>query len=183
MKSNKIALVDVCDVAISLHDETLKHANIKIESPKSWNIFDELTRDETRRVLKLWNEPQFWKELSIIENARSGIEGLRHQGYRVVWVTSPWYSCSHWVKIRLEFLKKNFDSNHEDVIFTSSKYLIPGDLFIDDRPKHIKTWQAFNANGRAVMFKTKFNNHFEWDEKCLWSKEGFRLCSDTTKIL
>jgi len=174
MKKDLIALVDVCDVAVDLHNETMRLAELNLPLDKiiEWDMFNQISEKECKRVLSLFDSPEFWKDLPPVPGVHDGIRALQNDGYRVVWVTSPWFSCPNWENIRRDWLNRHFGTTHHDVIFTSSKYLVKGDIFIDDRPKHVRMWQAANPNGEAWLFDGFFNRHFDWPRRGRWSKSG-----------
>lgn len=176
MKNEKTALIDVCDVSVDLHNETIKAAELDLneEQIKSWDLFSVINEDECERVLNLFNNPEFWRHLPPVPGVHEGVEGLRSQGYRIQWVTSPWHSCKNWEGIRRIWLEEQglVKDMIKDVTFTTEKYMIAGDIFIDDRPKHVKLWQAKHRNKQAWLFDSIFNRHFSWKRRGVWSPEG-----------
>lgn len=60
----------------------------------------------------------------------------------------------HWVFERTEWLKEHFDIDLRHVIHTSSKYLVHGDVFLDDKPDHVEGWRREHPNGLAMLWHT-----------------------------
>jgi 5'(3')-deoxyribonucleotidase len=48
----------------------------------------------------------------------------------------------------------NFSIFH-DVVFTTRKYLVRGDVLIDDKPKHLQQWLTHNLYG--IVFDWPYN--------------------------
>lgn len=171
----KIALVDVCDVVVDLHNETIRQLKLEIpERITGWDMFDILPASDCARIKDMFDTPDFWRGLPPTPGAIRGVQALRNQGYRVHFVTSPWITCPGWDDIRREWLGQNLDAHPvHDITFTSQKDLLTaGDLLIDDRPKHIKAWQAANPGKKAWLFDIVFNRWFDWEHRCTWGKDG-----------
>lgn len=177
MKEQRLALVDVCDVIVSLRQSVLETANIIIrpEDCTQWDLFNIINEEECVRVMKLFDDPEFWRSLPPVKGAHEGIEGLRSQGYKIHFLTSPWYTCENWEGIRRAWLSEQFSWFHPlDMTSTSEKFRFDGDILIDDRPKHIKMWQATHPNHEAWVFDVSFNRFFSWPRRCAWTSEGIR---------
>lgn len=172
----KVALIDVCDVAVDLCNTTILQAGLKIDfsKVKTWDMFAVISKEECARVIDLFNTPEYWRYLPPVPGVHEGIEGLRRQGYKIQWVTSPWHSCKNWEGIRRIWLQEQglVKDMVRDVTITSEKYMIDGDIFLDDRPKHVKLWAAKHPERRSYMFDMKFNHHVEWNHRARWCKEG-----------
>jgi 5'(3')-deoxyribonucleotidase len=171
----KLALVDVCDVVVDLRPATIKAAgiNLDLESCNEWDIFNLISETDGLKVKELFNDPEFWRSLPPVKNAKEGIEGLRASGYDVHFLTSPWYTCKDWEGVRRAWLTEHFSWFHPlDMTATAYKYRFKGDILIDDRPKHVKTWQAAHPQGQAWTFDMDFNRFFQWSNRCVWGKEG-----------
>lgn len=172
----KIALCDVCDVAVDLHNTTIRSANLKLDMEKitDWDIFDMISDEECERVIKLFNDPEFWRHLPPVPGVHEGLEGLKEQGYTIRWVTSPWFTCDNWENIRRTWLKEQFGTSPLDITFTAEKFRVDGDILIDDRPKHVRLWRAAHPNKTAWLFDTPFNRFFKWPNRCVWSLAGIK---------
>lgn len=172
----KVALLDVCDVSCDLHRSVIElaHLNIDLANVKDWDIFNTITDDERERVLKLFNEQDFWRNLPPVPNVHEGIEGLKREGYIIRWVTSPWFTCENWEGIRRTWLNEQFGTHPLDITFTSEKFRVRGDILIDDRPKHVSLWQAAHPEGKAFLFDSPFNRYFEWNPRGIWAACGIK---------
>ena len=177
MTYEKMAAIDVCDVAVDLHTATIEQLNLKLPSPVTdWDLFSMLPKEDCARVLKLFNDPEFWRALPAVPGVHEGIEGLKRQGYKIHWVTSPWADCPNWEGIRRTWLneQKLINDVIHDITFTSQKYRFAADMFVDDRPKHVKLWGAMNPSKPSLLFHTIFNENYPWDQRIRWAKDGIQ---------
>jgi 5'(3')-deoxyribonucleotidase len=173
----KIALIDVCDVAAKLSEAAIREAKLTIDfsKVKTWDLFEIISDDEKDRVHKLFNNPEFWRSLEPTEHIHAGLEALKQGGFKIKWVTSPWYSCESWESVRRAWLFEQFKTNPLDITITADKYLVDGDMLIDDRPKHVESWKKKrlrNKNKHAILFDTNFNQFFDWPDRRTWTKFG-----------
>lgn len=81
---------------------------------------------------------------------------LRNAGHEIIVVTSAYESCRSWESVRREWLLRNFGIPCHDVIVTSRKDLVHGDLLIDDKPAHVAAF-----HGDAALFDLPHNRGFD----------------------
>lgn len=167
---DQITLLDV-DGPCALFDlTTIKAVNPNITEQNmreldDWDIFKLFNPEELKRCYKLLEDPQFWMSLPANEPAQRAVSKIREIGGKVVFVTSPWDGCKEWDYTRRLWLKKHFDAKgREDVIITSAKDLVYGELFIDDKLTTVQAWSArWKKNGKqAVLFETNTNFKSDW---------------------
>ena len=110
---------------------------------------------ERQRKYEIFNTSGFWENIPIYDKAAKVMERLCKK-HDVFIVSAPWLDAPDcyiqkrkWVEKHLPF----FDVSK--IIFTSHKYLLQGDIMIDDCPEHIinnkcrwtiKMWYPFNEN-------------------------------------
>lgn len=174
----RIALIDVCDVVVDLRPPTIKLAGLKLrpQDCTQWDIFNLINEEECIRVMKLFDDPEFWRHLPPVKGVHEGIEGLMRQDYKIHFLTSPWYTCENWEGVRRTWLAEQFKWFHPlDMTATAYKFRFDGDLLIDDRPKHVKMWQATHPTKEAWAFDMDFNKTFKWPRRCTWDPTGIRI--------
>lgn len=173
LKEKMVALVDVDSVVLDLNRAFLEPLGIMIPPEKitDWDVFGLISETDRKRVFALFNDPKFWEDPPIVPGAQEGIRALQEK-YRIVWVTSPWYDCLDWENIRRRWLAEKFGTTNGDVIITEQKYMIDGDILVDDRPKHIEKWQKAHPKGQAWLFDSPFNKFWDWSRRCRWGLRG-----------
>lgn len=72
-------------------------------------------------------------------------------------VTSPFSGNKTWVHERDASLKRWFDIPHKHVLHAQSKHIVRGDLFVDDKDKHIIDWSAHHPDGQGFLWDTPHN--------------------------
>jgi 5'(3')-deoxyribonucleotidase len=70
-------------------------------------------------------------------------------------VTSPYSAARLWTFERLRWLERHFGFSKYDVIFAKRKYLVRGDVMIDDGPHNIE--EFVNRGGRGVLIHQPWN--------------------------
>jgi 5'(3')-deoxyribonucleotidase len=88
-----------------------------------------------------------------------GLVGCLNDIGKVYIVTAPYNSSAYWHGERLASLSRNFGIKADDVIFTSKKSLVRGDVLIDDNIHHIDTWKESNPEGIPVWVRTPENSN------------------------
>lgn len=116
-----------------------------------------LTIEQLVAAHKLLNSNRFVQYLPVIEGAIDAIKAIKKAGHRVIWCTAPWLSSKTWDYDRRTWLQKNFKTQPTDCILAHQKQLIRGDVFIDDKPKHVLEWRAQNPKGIALLFSQPWN--------------------------
>lgn len=99
---------------------------------------------------------EFCRTLPVIEGAQEAVAFLSQIG-KVYIVTATWRACAGWEKARRDWLKEHFGIHPRDVISTSEKHLVRGDLFIDDKPNQVSAWSEANPFGAARLFHRPHN--------------------------
>jgi 5'(3')-deoxyribonucleotidase len=84
-------------------------------------------------------------------------------------VTTPFHSSPTWAYERTEWLSRHFGIHAERVIHTAAKELVRGDLFVDDKPSHILSWQQSNKDGVSILWEAT------WNSKDRYHHPGSRL--------
>ena len=155
-----IVLLDVDGVLANFSQHVIDCAGVTgftFDDVTNWDIFSLL--GERGRVVKdeMLPSASWWLSLPVLEGAQEGVAKLREIASEVVFVTSPWLSCEQWSTVRRCWLKKHFGADPEDVIITSKKHLIRGDMFIDDKASTVEEWQAANPRGHAWVYDAPYN--------------------------
>ena len=76
-------------------------------------------------------------------------------------VTVPVYTSLTWVYERTGWLKEHFGIDSKHIVYTASKELVSGDIFIDDRPEYTSAWKEHNPNGISVLWSQEYNKQHD----------------------
>ena len=152
---------DVDGVVADFVKGTLEHLDypLRPEDVTEFYINNLLSKEDDEKAKALHNDPEFCLNLPLIPGAKEGIGRLRQLGYRIVWVTSPLESCPGWETARRAWLRKHFHAKKygDGIIFTSDKDLVPGECFLDDKPKHVKKWKKAWPQGKGMLYDAPYN--------------------------
>jgi len=132
--------------------------NVKIEDITSWDMslaYPGLTDDELQGPTY---DDSIWEEVQPIKDASLVLEKLKNKGHDIIIVTaSPYQSLDS--KMRNHLFKYFPFIKWRDVIITSHKELVSGDVLIDDGLHNI-----LNTNAIRVLFDAPYNRDVD-DEK------------------
>ena len=130
-------LVDMDDTIEQLLKEWIRSVNEKfgrsaaVDEVKSWNVAAVYPGLSWEDVYMVTVEPGFWGRVEPIPGAAEGLKKLMERGHDVMIVTATYYESVP-EKMR-DLLFKYFPFlSWDQVIITSRKQLIRGDVLIDD---------------------------------------------------
>jgi len=122
----------------------LGYPDIRRERVTQWDIADCLDVP-TSVIYNLAGREGFCEGLDVLPGAVALIQMLREHG-KVYFATSPIWSARTWMYERTRWLKEHFDAKPGEVLHTSAKELVRGDMLIDDKPQTVERWAL--AQGR-----------------------------------
>jgi len=158
--------------------EDLTGVRHDISELRSWEIFQSIgDRDLGDRTYNAMNEPGFCLErVHPLPGAVEGIARIRERCDLFI-LTAPFRS-GFWLHERLAWLETHMGIPRDSVVFARQKRLVRGDLFVDDNPHHVRSW---DRNRRACtgegfvwdqpynrLEMTKLNRMHGWDELDAW---------------
>lgn len=164
------AIIDVDGVVADFTDHLLQavSAKLTLQDITDWDIFRFMSEHEKKHAHHVLEQPSFWISQPVIDGAKEGIQRIRDDGYTVIWCTSPWVSCTSWASVRRAWLKQHFAAAHDEVVVSARKDLLRGDLFIDDKPQHVFSWEAMNGTG-SYLFNAPYNQSHDWPRLDGWA--------------
>ena len=124
---------------------------------RDWDVsiaFPTLTREQVFAPLR---EDEFWKTVQPIDGAAEVLEWAIKEGHEVYIVTTSWYYA---LKSKMEnVLFRHFPFiTWNQVIITSNKQMIRGDMLIDDAPHNLE-------NGKYVRVLMTAPHNLNYDAK------------------
>lgn len=76
-------------------------------------------------------------------------------------VTSPWDS-PHWMPERSAWLVEHFGFSHKQISHIHDKFIVVGDVLVDDKHANVKLWQEEYPDGLAVLWRMGHNRDDAW---------------------
>lgn len=158
-------LVDCDDVMNNLCDAWVAELNdlygtsVSPEDIKEWDLCSAFkTLSKNKILLPLYWE-SFWESVTPKEGAAEGIQRLLHDGHEVIVLTDS--SINTIVpKSRLMLFKHFPFLSQKDLIITSRKDLVRGDVLIDDAPHNF----AGCNRKLGILFSAMHNRSFDADK-------------------
>ena len=157
MSNKKTVLLDVDGVLADFAGELLRWAGPQFtrDQPTEWDLTKALGIEARQTLFDEYaSEPGFCESLPLIDGAQEFVESLRRVAHIVI-VTSPYSAARLWTFERLRWLDKHFGISKHDVIFAKRKYLVRGDIMIDDAPHNID--QFVFVGGRGILVSQPWN--------------------------
>lgn len=143
-------ITDIDDVVKDLHGFIFHQIHqvtgelIKREAFNDWDIFAKLSPGLTAIKDHWMAKEGTVTALQTLPGALETLETLRSK-HHVIAVTSPYSESKTWVWERQIDLK-NLGFKKNDTIFSSGKFHVPADVFIDDCPDNCINWHQAHPN-------------------------------------
>ncbi len=116
--------------------------------------------DITEEAYRLMKVPGFCRDIPVFPGAEDGMARLK--GYADIFVvTSPLGDAPLWAGEREKWLWKYFGITRKRIVSAPTKYVIAGDIFVDDKTSALVEWERFH-DGIAVQWTTPHNLNDGW---------------------
>ncbi len=142
------ALIDIDDTIADLITVWLRRYNrkykdnLKKESLTDWNLALFTKPECGNRIFEFIESPNLYNYIKPMPLALDGISALRNLGFEIVYNT---YSTNGAAGSKFRWLQKHgFWKKEDHYIETKSKFLIKGDLMIDDGWHNIEKFAGFS---------------------------------------
>lgn len=154
-------LVDMDDTIENLGLAWVDYLNRKYDKNvswydiKAWDMqipYPDLTKEQIYGAL---SEEELWDNVTAKEDAPYYLKKLIDEGNDIFIVTASWYSTIHTKMVRCLFKLFPF-LNWNQVIVTSNKQMIKGDILLDDNPENIIGGDYF-----GILFTAPHNIAFD----------------------
>lgn len=117
----------------------------------TWDVFDTVDHRYREATYERWTAPGWCKAIKPYPEALAAIPRLR-QVADVRFVTAP-LRGPHWMWERDRWLREHFEARSEDIVFTKAKYLVMGDVFVDDNAENVLQWALVHPAGTGVVWE------------------------------
>lgn len=129
------------------------------ELATKWNVEKcyEMTPAEEAKVVRRFASSGFCSNIPPFPDAIDGVRALREIADVYV-VTAPFEVSPTWRNERDQWLARHFGFRAAtQVIHTESKFLVKGDVFVDDKPLNVIEWQAAHPSGHGFLWRQPYN--------------------------
>lgn len=130
--------------------------NVTISDIKDWDTH-KFTPKAGRDLYKLLT-PDLFRNLDPYDGAINAVNYIRNLGHEVVFVTSAPKGTE---LAKIDWVEKYFSwASRGDIIFAKKKYLIKGDIFIDDAPHNLVQYREFNPKAIIYSIEHPYNKDY-----------------------
>ena len=173
MKKKPLVLLDVdgilADFIGSVLDIIKKETGIEFyeNNIKTFEMFEDLKTSKyniKNICYKHFKKPKYALKLKLLDGSVQAVERIKELADIHV-VTTPMHMNPTWTFEREQWLKKHFNIDYKDITFTSKKYLLKGDVLIDDNEFNVRSWSKENPNSKAFLWSKSYNEHINDLEK------------------
>lgn len=129
-----------------------------------WLIEKALGMDDvqTQELYQHIIEEGWCRALPAYEHAAESISKIREYA-TIVPLTAHFHDSKTWAWERDEWIFAHLGISKTDVIHTHRKFQVDGDVLIDDKPSHLRTWRARRPSRCAILFQRTYNKGDGWD--------------------
>lgn len=136
------------------------------EEITQWDVFAATGKKQHEHILTdAVTRGGFCASLPVLAESQDGVEKLRKLGDVYV-VTSP-FDAPSWVYERTKWLEKFFGFTKKQIVNTAAKYVVAGDVLIDDSERNLKEWKEhmdeLGIDALPVLLDSPWNRHVDHD--------------------
>jgi 5'(3')-deoxyribonucleotidase len=155
-RARKRILLDVDDV---LGDFTTPFLQIlshhtkrawTIDDFSSWDLFTAIPAEFRETVLGELEKPGWCRSIKPTEGSVEAVREL--QSFCDVYVVTSPYHTETWVYERTLWLREHFQIDFPHTVFTAAKYVVVGDVLVDDKPLNIEKWLEHHPHGTGMLW-------------------------------
>lgn len=160
-------LENLCDIWIQCINER-NGTNVHIDDIKEWNMPKHFPGIESKDVFEPLFDKEMWKRVKPLPGAVKYLKKIIDDGHKVVVVTA---SHQDTVSYKLNYvLFKYFPYlSTNDVIVTSQKQLIRGDILIDDAPHNLE-----GGSYIGVLMSAPHNRDYDADKNGFFRADNWK---------
>lgn len=128
--------------------------NLSAEQVQSWEIHRHAKFGY--KIYEIINRDGFYEELDPLPGAITAVNKIRDMGHKLLFVTASMKNPNA-AAGKLRWVMNNLDTDRKDVIIAHNKYLIKGDVFIDDSPSNIKSYREHWPSSKILTISYPYN--------------------------
>jgi 5'(3')-deoxyribonucleotidase len=118
-----------------------------------------ISRDDAERAYEVAKKPEFCLNLPVFQGTQKGVARL--QEFATVYIVTTPLDGIYWASEREEWLYDNFGISRKCVVSTPAKYLVSGDVIVDDKTITLVQWLKYQS-GLAVQWEQPHNRNDGW---------------------
>jgi len=164
------------------HQTNIRNSDIKVWN-KEYALKSQIPSLTTSDVFVPFNTDGFFRNLPIMPGARTALEQMKALGWRAVIVTSlprRQYRPGQIIQEKLEWLAEHLSGviRARDVVATPEKYLVSGDVLIDDAEHNLELFR-----GPTIAFDQPWNQHAKSTSRIENWFQSIRACEEIFRRL
>ena len=122
----------------------------------TWDLFETVDRRYLGAMETHWAQPGWCRAIPVFEGAQEAILALREVA-DVYFVTAQMLHAPYWMWERVQWLKEHFAAEDRHIVLTLAKYLIDGDVLVDDKASNVISWANAHPTKLGVLWTQPTN--------------------------
>jgi len=170
MKKRKRFLLDVDGILADFVQAAVKVMSdisgktIMTDDVKQWEVTEVLESHEMREFCKqAFCSAGFCSSLEIYDGAQAAVEEIRKY-CDLYFVTAPMHKNPTWMPERVKWLQTHFGVDPNHVCFVYDKFIVEGDIMLDDSSRNLIGWKDHHNPDRVALFWNRPYNLTEPDQ-------------------
>jgi 5'(3')-deoxyribonucleotidase len=140
----------------------------------TWDVLDSIGWEYEETAQQVYNAPGFCSSIEPFEEAIDAmIEIRRYASVHIV--TSPMRKSPTWRQERDDWVHEHLCLDPRRVMHTSTKYIVRGALYVEDKIEHVIDWLNYSSNGSAVLWGHQYSKGISKEHQSLLSAHGPRF--------
>lgn len=149
-----------CNWSGAVSDVVFRHTGEPLDLSK-WFERKDLPKEVRGKVMAEIAGPGFCFKFDPLPGAKEAVDELRAAGCDVQFVTSLW-DCPTWVYDRNRWLRKHgFCAAPSGVTYTKDKWVVYGDIFVDDKVSNVLAWRKAWPGHMGIVWAQPWNADYE----------------------
>lgn len=139
------------------------NAVLTAEDFKHYAFADSFGQEVADRIVAIFHEPGFYKDLIPLPGALETVDELLARGHTIEIVTAPPSTHSpHAAGEKIEWVSKWFPALAKNVTVTKNKFYVATDMLIDDYAHNIEKWCKSNSSGLGFLVNQPWNKSYDY---------------------
>lgn len=142
-----------------------------------WDVSQILEDHESReRSKKDFEKAGFAATFELYDGAQEAVAEFK-KVTDLYFVTAPMMTNPTWMQDRAQWLVRHFDVPANRICFITDKFVLQGDIMIDDSPKNIEGFLKTNPEGCGLLWERPYNKDDSTQGKRVhsWAEAAFEI--------
>lgn len=124
-----------------------------------YSVHESFNRDKLENIFR---KEFFFSSIPVIEGAEKAVEILSKK-FDTYIVTKPMSGSVYCYNEKMNWVDRYFPYLSHKVVMTGCKYLVQGNILVDDHPHNVQDWTPYNPFGTRATLEYPWSTKDTWD--------------------